>query len=314
MEGEPSRSFGKASAATTQLVLILLAIPVVWSTPPKTDCQTRPQITGIARVAVYSADLKASARFYGQALGLSSTAIACGESRLCFSVNAAQQIDIIPLIKPAPTNFLADVTFSTNNTEKMHCYLEQHGIDAGKISTGGDGRKHFELLDPEGHPISFVDSEIHQNFTPASHQISKRLFHAGFVVRDHVAEDRFYLGLLGFRPYWHGGFKDADTDWEEIQVPDGSDWIEFMLNIPSTADHKELGVQNHLSLGITDARNAVKLLHARGVRNIDGPEIGRDGKWAADIYDPDLTRIELMEFKPAKNPCCNPYTAPHPRP
>jgi catechol 2,3-dioxygenase-like lactoylglutathione lyase family enzyme len=314
MAGKPSQALKKRYAASMTLVLVLLVIPVVWSAPPKPDCQTRPQITGIARVSVYSADLKASARFYGQPLGLSSTTIACGESRLCFSVNAAQQIDIIPLITPAPTNFLADVTFSTNNAEKMHCYLEQHGIDVGNISTGKDGRKRFELSDPEGHPISFVESEIHQDFTPASHQISKRLFHAGFVVRDSRKEDRFYLGLLGFRPYWHGGFKDADTDWEEIQVPDGSDWIEFMLNIPGTADHKELGVQNHLSLGITDARNVVELLRARGLRNIDGPEIGRDGKWAADIYDPDLTRVELMEFRPAKAPCCNPYTAPHPLP
>lgn len=32
------------------------------------------------------------------------------------------------------------------------------------------------------------------------------------------------------------------------------------------------------------------------------PEIGRDGKWQYDIYDPDLTRIELMEPAPAKDP------------
>ena len=47
--------------------------------------------------------------------------------------------------------------------------------------------------------------------------------------------------------YWNGGFEESDTDWEEIQVPDGSDWIEYMLNIPPTAEHKELGVQNQFS-------------------------------------------------------------------
>ena len=45
----------------------------------------------------------------------------------------------------------------------------------------------------------------------------------------------------------------------------------------------------------------------------DKPGIGRDGKWQYDVYDPDLTRIELMEPAPTKDPCGNPYTAPHPK-
>ena len=87
-----------------------------------------------------------------------------------------------------------------------------------------------------------------------------------------------------------------------------------MLNIPETADHKELGVQNHLSLGVASAKKAVDVVRGRGLKNIDGPEIGRDGKWSADIYDPDETRVELMEFTPAKAPCCSRYMAPHPEP
>ena len=29
------------------------------------------------------------------------------------------------------------------------------------------------------------------------------------------------------------------------------------------------------------------------------PQIGRDGKWQFNFYDPDLTRVELMEFSAA---------------
>ena len=50
------------------------------------------------------------------------------------------------------------------------------------------------------------------------------------------------------------------------------------------------------------------------VKTTDEPEIGRDGKWSFDIYDPDMTRVEFMEYKPAQPPCCNPYSAPHPKP
>jgi hypothetical protein len=55
------------------------------------------------------------------------------------------------------------------------------------------------------------------------------------------------------------------------------------------------------------------LLLVSGLATDDKPEIGRDGKWQYDVYDPDLTRIELMELAPTKDPCCNPYTAPHPK-
>jgi hypothetical protein len=49
------------------------------------------------------------------------------------------------------------------------------------------------------------------------------------------------------------------------------------------------------------------------VQSKDLPEIGRDGKWSYDIYDPDGNRVEFMEFTPSQAPCCHAYTAAHPR-
>jgi hypothetical protein len=31
-----------------------------------------------------------------------------------------------------------------------------------------------------------------------------------------------------------------------------------------------------------------------------------------NLYDPDLTRVEMMEFQPAEKPCCSEFTAKHP--
>ena len=165
--------------------------------------------------------------------------------------------------------------------------------------------------------ISFPSSNDSQFLRMTRHLPHSRtceLLHAGFVVKDLAAENRFYMDLLGFRLYWYGGFKDKDTDWYEIQVPDGTAWIEYMLNIPATADHKELGVQNHFSLGVKDANSAATQLRKNGLQQFDGPEIGRDGKNSLDAYDPDGTRVEIMEFAPTQKPCCHPYTAEHPKP
>jgi hypothetical protein len=43
-------------------------------------------------------------------------------------------------------------------------------------------------------------------------------------------------------------------------------------------------------------------------------KVGRDGKVQLNLYDPDLTRVEFMEFTPAQEPCCSPFTGKNPGP
>jgi catechol 2,3-dioxygenase-like lactoylglutathione lyase family enzyme len=275
----------------------------------------RPKITGIAHVRLYSVDLEKSRQYYGQFLGFGPGTAGClGITRPCYTVNAQQQIELTQITGGTPENLLAEVAFATTDAAQMRRYLLAHGISAGAIVKDTTGAQHFELLDPEGHAIAFVQTPSERFFTAKPDQMSTRLFHAGFIVKDSAAEDHFYRDLLGFRMYWHGGFKDSDVDWEELQVPNGSDWIEYMLNIAPNADHQERGIQNHFSFGVPNMRVAYQRLREHGLKTADAPEIGRDGKWSFDIYDPDDTRVEFMEFKPAQAPCCHPYEAAHPTP
>lgn len=275
----------------------------------------RPKITGIAHVRVYSTNINDSNAFYNKIAGFGPGTVGCGEfPSTCFSVNDHQQIQVIGATSPPAVNFVAEVAFTTDDTAQMRRFLIAHGIAAGAISKGTDGTQHFEFADPEGHPLAFVQQPTRRSFVPASGQISKSLIHAGFVVRDGALEDRFYRDLLGFRLYWHGGFKDDGADWQAMQVPDGTDWIEYMLNISPTADHQELGVQNHFSLGVLHMKPVFEQLRSNGLKSADVPEIGRDGKMQFDIFDPDGTRVEFMEFEPSQAPCCHPFTGPHPKP
>ncbi len=86
-------------------------------------------------------------------------------------------------------------------------------------------------------------------------------------------------------------------------MPDGTDWIEYLLNVDPKADKKELGVRNHIALGVPDVR-AAEELEKNGVPLPEKPEIGRDGKWQLNLYDANDTRVELMEFTPVEKPCC----------
>ena len=122
----------------------------------------------------------------------------------------------------------------------------------------------------------------------------------------------FYKDILGFRPYWHGGRTDDHDDWVSLQVPDGTDWVEFMLNVPENDDKRLLGVMNHIALGVTDIQAAKAQLIKNGAPLTEEPKIGRGGKWQLNLYDPDGTRIEFMEFTPVQKPCCSEYTGRHP--
>jgi catechol 2,3-dioxygenase-like lactoylglutathione lyase family enzyme len=140
------------------------------------------------------------------------------------------------------------------------------------------------------------------------------MIHAGFLVYRRDAEDHFYRDILGFRPYWHGGMKDDETDWVAMQVPDGTDWLEYMLNQPERPELRLTGVMNHISLGVADMKKAQAILELHGWKphGDEKAQMGKDGKWQLNVYDPDLTRIELMEFKPVRKPCCSDFTGPHP--
>jgi catechol 2,3-dioxygenase-like lactoylglutathione lyase family enzyme len=298
-----------------KLILVSLTATFLFLAGAFPEQPARPKIYGIAFVRFKTTDVQKSSAFYSKVIGLTSGHDGCkGASARCFVVNPHQHVELAESGTHEQGSFLDEVGFATGDLLKMREYLSARSLKTTDISRGPNGLRFFETEDPEHHRIAFVEPSGGDAQVNGRNQVGSRLFHAGFVVKDLAAENRFYFDVLGFRLYWYGGFKDADTDWYEIQVPDGDNWIEYMLNIPATADHQELGVQNHFSLGVTDIKAAAARLRANGLVTTDEPEIGRDGKWSFDIYDPDANRVEFMEFTPAAQPCCHPYAAPHPKP
>jgi hypothetical protein len=135
-------------------------------------------------------------------------------------------------------------------------------------------------------------------------------------------EDEFFRKVLGFRPYWFGGMKDDSTSWVSQQVPEGTDWLEYMLvgtpdgrGIPPTMKPADLGVLNHFSLGVASTEESYTLLWNgnRLAGQSNTPKIGRDAKWQLNLFDPDGTRAEIMEFHAVGTPCCSAFTASDPQ-
>jgi catechol 2,3-dioxygenase-like lactoylglutathione lyase family enzyme len=281
----------------------------------------RPRLLGIANVTI--AAPSDTDGFYTKKLGISAEMVECmGVCQNHLDLSSRQQLEVVDrtptdeLTKKPTTNNLVQITFETTDVEALHTYLTAKGIQTSEVFKGGiDGaNSRFWVVDPELHQIGFVQLKTASHYNQSGKQVSNRLIHAGFIVRDRAAMEHFYKDILGFRPYWHGGMKDNETDWLDLQVPDGTDWIEFMLNVPADANKKLLGVMNHIALGVPDIHAAQKQLLTNGMKLTEEPQIGRDGKWQLNLYDPDDTRVELMEFTPVEKPCCSSYTGPHPKP
>ncbi len=297
-------------AMTLSLVATLFAVSLNGQDQPG-----RPPITGIAHVRLWSADPHKALNFYSNILGLTARDAGCaGMVRPCYIISDHQQVALAEVTPGSPEPLLAEIAFATVDAVGMHRYLQAHSVPVQAVTRDFNGTMHFSVPDPEGLRIVFVQPPLHRQFTAPAQQVSTHLIHAGFVVHDRAAEDHFYKDLLGFCVYWHGGMKDDETNWVDMQVPDGTDWLEYILNVPANADKHTLGVMNHIALGVPDIRAAREQLLKNGFKLNEEPKIGRDGKWQLNLYDPDDTRVELMEFKPVQKPCCSDYTGPHPQP
>lgn len=279
----------------------------------QTHAVQRPRITGIDHVSFYTTQPDGVKELYAITLGLASAAPVESGGLVRYLVGK-QWVGYSAARDPSATNRMDDVAFATSNIVALRRYLIAKGVKVPAIEGHSDHSLSFLVADPEGHPIEFVERGKSKTVAPPDSAVSRHMIHAGFVVHNRDAEDHFYRDLLGFRPYWHGGMKPGDTDWVSLQVPDGTDWLEYMLNQPEHPEPQRMGVMNHISLGVSDMKKAQALLEAHGWKphGDEKAQMGKDGKWQLNLFDPDHTRIELMEFKPVEKPCCSEFTGPHP--
>jgi catechol 2,3-dioxygenase-like lactoylglutathione lyase family enzyme len=301
--------------------LLALLLSVVTGNPVAA-APARPAITGVSHIAVYTSDPKAAERFYVHDLGAIKGADpeAAQGTRYYFSMT--QFVEVLPLPhRGTSIQRLDHVAFVTADAQGLRRYLGASGVAVPEAVHAARDSHWFEVQDPEGNRIQFVEPDAHVTLPPSRTAISHHIIHVGFIVHDRAHEDAFFRTVLGFRPYWYGGNDERDPSWISQQVPDGSDWLEYMLvtpiagrGIPAGMSQSLLGVLNHFSLGIANMENAYTLLWTGDrLAGQDGtPRIGRDAKWQLNLHDPDGTRAELMELHAIGTPCCSPFTAPDP--
>jgi lactoylglutathione lyase len=301
----------------TMSVMIGLGVVVGWfvAVGAGKPVARRPPIVGVANIGLKTDNLAAAREFYGHTLGFQVPFTldkpTGGVMLTYFKVNDHQYIELFPDLASPTEDRLSHIAFETTDAQALRDYLAAQGVTVPQaVRRGRDGNLIFEVKDPDGHAVEFVEylpgslqSENFGKFMPDT-RISERIIHVGVTVLDRAAADRFYEDILGFQLQWYGGMADDRVDWVAMRVPEGRDWLEYMLNV-HTPSPQTLGVMHHLALGVPSVKTAYKTVVHRGYK-AEQPKIGRDGKWQLNLYDPDLTRAELMEPKPVTKPCCSP--------
>ena len=289
------------------------------------DGPARPRLTGVAHMAIYVHDIEKTRAFYHDFLGYDEPYHldnADGSlSMTFFKVNERQYIEVFPE-KAAGTDRLYHIALETDNAEEMRRYLASKGVKVPeKVSVGRIGNANFNVTDPDGHTVEMVQYlpgswTVREQGKYLPERISSRMMHVGILVASLAPALEFYGGILGLQEFWRGSSDGKVLSWVNMRVPEGDTYIEFMLydRLPAPTAR---GTAHHMCLEVPDIEKAKAWLEARPVfRQYTRALVihtGVNRKRQLNLYDPDGTRLELMEPNPVDGKPAPSSTAAPPR-
>ena len=268
----------------------------------------RPHIIGLSHVALYVHDIAKTRAFYKDFLGFAEPYWINNPDHTLhltwIKINDRQTIELFPEKQPN-TDRLYHIALETDDAAGMRDYLAAHGVKVpDKVGKGKIGNYNYFITDPDGHIVEIV--QYAQNgwtmlskgkFLPDT-RISNYMSHAGILVDDVDAAKNFYEGILGFKEISAGSKSRTQLSWVHERMPEGKEFLEFML-YSQLPDPDKRGKFHHFCLEVPDINAARATLEQRAASiNYTKPmeiALGINRKRQLNVYDPDGTRVELME-------------------
>jgi lactoylglutathione lyase len=296
---------------STRLFASILLVAALDAQSPA-SAPARPKVLGVAHLAVYVKDLAKTRQFYEDFMGYGEPFTLPNKdhtgTRIVFiKVNDQQYFEIFNEADRGEGQ-LNHISFYTDDADRMYAYLKSKGVevmaDKGSVGKGQTGNKNFNVKDPDGHIVEIVGYQPDSwtareagKFMPAT-RISDHIMHVGVLAGDLDASMKFYGNILGFQEFWRGSGSPRMLSWVNIRPQEGQDYLELMLynTLPEPGSR---GTKNHASMTVPDADKALEELKKRAAKVGYDREIviqtGVNRKRQINLYDPDGTRIELME-------------------
>ncbi len=292
----------------------------------------RPRILGISHAAFYVSDMAQARAFYEGFLGFASPFSIPrknpDERLVWIKINDRQSVELFPGSEVGPeADRLYHIAIEVDDADAMLAYLRARGV-AGLPPTatspiGKIGNKNFTIKDPNGNGVEIVQymadgwtmREAGKHLPET--RIAQRMNHVGVMVGELEASLKFYGEILGFRETWRGSSGGKTLNWVNLQVPDGTDYVEFML-YETLPTKDRLRTMHHICLEVPDIEKAAAILSTRtypaGSKPPTAMKAGINGKRQINFYDVDGTRVEIMEPNTHDGLPRPPSTAPPPTP
>ncbi|HSU57566.1 MAG TPA: VOC family protein [Candidatus Dormibacteraeota bacterium] len=292
----------------------------------ETPAPKRPAIVGLSHIALFVHDIEKSRAFYKNFLGFDepfSLTRSNGDLHLTWiKINDHQSIELFPE-KEAGSDRLNHFSLQTDDAEALRLYLQSRGVKTpAKVDTGRIKNLNFNILDPAGHTVEITQYgpegwtlREKGKFMPET-RISTRLMHVGILVTNLDPVLEFYRDVLGGTETWRGANNANYLSWVNVKLPDTKDYVEFMLGTELPPPDKR-GKQHHLCLEVPDIEQAKATLQKRAsLIDYSRPletALGVNRKRQLNVWDPDGTRVELMESRTVDGQPAASSTLPPPK-
>src|SRR5262249_16482382 len=146
----------------------------------------------------------------------------------------------------------------TDDARRMRDYLASRGMKVPEtVGKGKTGNYNFNVKDSDDHTVEIVEyrpdswtaREAGKHVTAG--RISDQVMHVGFLVGSLEPAMKFYRDTLVFQELWRGSASGKELSWVNMRVPDGVDYLEFML-YSQPPDERQRGSKNHVCLVVPD--------------------------------------------------------------
>lgn len=289
------------------------------------DQPARPHITGLSHIAFYVHDIQKSRAFYKDFLGFAepySLTNKDGTLHLTWiKINDRQTIELFPE-QETNSDRLYHVALETDDAVGMRDYLNAQGVKVpDKVGKGKIGNLNYFIKDPDGRIVEIVQyapdgwTTVNKGKFLPDTRISTNMPHMGILEGDLSASKKFYEGILGFHEIWRGSKNSKVLNWVHEQIPDGTGFFELML-YSELPDPDKRGKYHHFCLEVPDIEKAKVILQERAARigynKAMEIQTGVNRKRQLNLYDPDGTRVELMEPQTVDGKPAASSTAPPP--
>ncbi len=298
MYPHPGASHGKVHPTPLVAAVLLLFLPWHRATAAEPSGPPPLPVTGIAGVVFLAHDLPGLRAFYGRGAGFAEQD---EPGRIRFLIGSRQWVEFDQSPQASWDRRLQHLVLGTDDVGAVETALRYRGIAFTPITMEG-GAPGLQFSDPAGNVIQVGTSSLRPSGDASPAAFSHHLQHMGFAVPVALREATiaFYRDRLGFAEGFRGNGPDGNLVLQKFRLPgSGHELVELIFMTPPL-NKWAAGAADHIDFEVGDIDDAYHLLHRGGIA-VQGrhlPTVNGEHLWAIDLFDPELTRMEVQVTTP----------------